>query len=339
MTASTSESRSIGLPTIVYVAGYGRSGSTILDAVIGNHPQALGGGELHQFFDRSLAGLPCSCGRSRQSCESWRGLAGVGPDYSDKEVKEVDAFNEITGRLEAAQSLERAIKDDPSSLDQYIDIWVNFFRLVANSTGSNIVVDSSKTAHLARNRIELLSTYAGLDVRVVHLVRDPRAVMASFKRGDNRRLEEGGDGKLRFWAPRALVGWARANRAAETAIAKTGVPSIRINYEHFACDPGAALGDAGDVLSLDMSPLLPLVAAGRLEWGCGFAGNRARRGRGLAVRPDFQWVSDLSEPARAASLLVAAQARRYGYNVWSRPEMVTKRTTASTWPPSAPPTD
>ena len=316
MTGSKSESRSIELPTVIYVAGYGRSGSTILDAVIGNHPLALGGGELHQFFDRSLDNLGCSCGRRRDDCPSWQGLAGVGDEYS---AEQVESLNQTTLRLESAPSLKRAIGADPSSLNDYVDIWVNFFRTIASTTGSEMIVDSSKTAHLAKNRIELLSSYAGLDVRIIHLVRDPRAVMASFKRGDNRLLEQGGNGRLRFWALRALIGWARANRAAEAAIAKSGLRSVRVNYEDFASSPGPTLAHAGAALSLDLDALLPLVASEQLEWGCGFAGNRARRGQSLAVRPDLRWMGDLGRPAKAASALVVAPARRYGYHVLSQP--------------------
>ena len=38
-------------PTIIYIAGYGRSGSTVLDIMLGDHPRIFSGGELTYLFD------------------------------------------------------------------------------------------------------------------------------------------------------------------------------------------------------------------------------------------------------------------------------------------------
>ena len=44
-------------PTVLYIAGYGRSGSTVLDMLLGTHPRIIGGGELTHLFHHSLAAL------------------------------------------------------------------------------------------------------------------------------------------------------------------------------------------------------------------------------------------------------------------------------------------
>ena len=63
------------LAKILYIAGYGRSGSTLLDIVLGNHPENVGVGEvsflLNDWANRSRR---CSCGVPYQECEFWKNL-------------------------------------------------------------------------------------------------------------------------------------------------------------------------------------------------------------------------------------------------------------------------
>jgi hypothetical protein len=47
---------------ILYIAGYSRSGSTILDIILSSHPQIFGTGELGYLFDDWIAGTRlCTC--------------------------------------------------------------------------------------------------------------------------------------------------------------------------------------------------------------------------------------------------------------------------------------
>src|SRR5689334_12852153 len=58
---------------IVYIAGYSRSGSTILDIILGSHQNMFGTGELTYLVDDWLhAERLCTCGNTYTKCEFWK---------------------------------------------------------------------------------------------------------------------------------------------------------------------------------------------------------------------------------------------------------------------------
>lgn len=56
--------------TIIYIGGYGRSGSTILERYICNEYSAVGVGEISLLFNVSGNDI-CSCGRAAAICDFW----------------------------------------------------------------------------------------------------------------------------------------------------------------------------------------------------------------------------------------------------------------------------
>ena len=66
------------LPGVIYIAGYGRSGSTILDMLLGMHPTIFGAGEVTSIFDQWLQNGICSCKRSCKECVFWAAIISPG---------------------------------------------------------------------------------------------------------------------------------------------------------------------------------------------------------------------------------------------------------------------
>ena len=57
---------------VVYIMGYGRSGSTILDTILGNHPDLESVGELlHAVRLAFLEDEFCACGQRASECPFW----------------------------------------------------------------------------------------------------------------------------------------------------------------------------------------------------------------------------------------------------------------------------
>src|SRR5512139_803541 len=57
---------------VVYIAGVGRSGSTVLDSVLGNHPLIQSVGELSRLAnDAWIQNFYCSCGKRSKECPFW----------------------------------------------------------------------------------------------------------------------------------------------------------------------------------------------------------------------------------------------------------------------------
>jgi len=61
-------------PPVVYVAGSGRSGSTILERVLGQMPGFVNVGELIDLYRRPPEGERCGCGLAFTACPFWLGV-------------------------------------------------------------------------------------------------------------------------------------------------------------------------------------------------------------------------------------------------------------------------
>src|SRR3954453_3522671 len=60
---------------IIYIAGYSRSGSTILDIMLSSHPEIFGTGELGNLFDYWSEGIrTCTCEQIYNRCPFWKNL-------------------------------------------------------------------------------------------------------------------------------------------------------------------------------------------------------------------------------------------------------------------------
>src|SRR5215470_15851498 len=59
-------------PTVVYIAGFGRSGSTLLERALGELPGYVNVGELIDLFRRTGPdGERCGCGEAFTDCAFW----------------------------------------------------------------------------------------------------------------------------------------------------------------------------------------------------------------------------------------------------------------------------
>lgn len=57
---------------IIYIRGIGRSGSTLLDALIATSGQVFSVGEVYRFNELRDMDTWCSCGAAFSSCPFWR---------------------------------------------------------------------------------------------------------------------------------------------------------------------------------------------------------------------------------------------------------------------------
>jgi hypothetical protein len=293
---------------VVYVAGYGRSGSTLLDALLGNHPDVFGGGELTWLFQRTLDGCDCSCGVTLSECSLWREVfKRVFSSMPGFDLKKAAA---VTVRTE---TLTRWRRRDP----QYGTLWAATFRAIAEASGRRMVVDSSKSCRLSHHRLRRLQVTTGLPVKALHLVRDPRAVMWSAQRGSNRRLEEGRPARPLGGMARCLLSWIYANSSVELQLRGSGSPDfLRLRYEDLAGAPEETLDEVGRFLGLDIADVVSRIRAGQtLDAGHGVAGNRMRRSGAIVLRVDKEWQSSLPRTARSLAWVARPFLRAYGYDV------------------------
>ena len=138
------------------------------------------------------------------------------------------------------------------------------YRGVAAASGASVIVDSTK--HLSTAL--LLRRIPGIDLRVVHLVRDSRGVAFSWTKRVPKPWIAGGDAYMDRYAPtRTSFRWLGYN-AGFHALRAAGTRMIRMRYEDLVTEPEAQLRRAVALAGLAVSsvPLHPRANAGSERW-------------------------------------------------------------------------
>lgn len=281
---------------ILYLAGSPRSGSTLLSDMLGAQPRVFNAGELSLFWRDANRGSSCACGLSIPACPVWgpalRSVereTGLGPE-SWKTLAHTRAYLSRPRNILAVLSLTRKSRDAwPSEVTQVVHATEALLTSVCDQLGASIVVDSSKTPSGL-----LFDQLSGRDVQMVHLVRDPRAVVASSRRSrgvkrHNVQSLPPGAGSLE-----GTVRWMKSNLAS-MAIGRRVPSTLVLTYERLTDDPAATLQRVCRGLNLERSPSAIVDHSLVLQEASHAAvGNPVRQdGRVRRIRPDHRWQSEL----------------------------------------------
>ena len=161
---------------VIAITGAGRSGSTILDNILGGVTGAFSGGEVRYLWQRGLIeGRLCGCSRPLDECEVWpHVLAAAYPSGIDpRRVAQLMRF--VRTRYTPAMMMPLLRPWYRSRLEPLVAVLDDLYPAIAETTGARFIVDSSKLPTYTY----ALSLVPSIDLRVVHLVRDPRAVAHS----------------------------------------------------------------------------------------------------------------------------------------------------------------
>ncbi|HEV8564947.1 MAG TPA: sulfotransferase [Actinomycetota bacterium] len=305
--------------TVLYLGGLGRSGSTLLDRLLGGVPGFCPVGELVFLWQRGLIdGERCGCGEPLGECAFW---SRVGKEafggWDSVDAREMEAVRRRVDRnrfipwMLVPGTSPRAWRE---SLTRYADALGKLYRGVATASGASVIVDSSKHASTAI----LLRRVPGVDLRLAHLVRDPRGVAHSWARVVERPdAVEGASKMARLGPSRVAARWFATNLMFEALRASgRGRPSMRLRYEDVVDDPGRQLSRL-------------LTIAGRADAGLGnlnghhadltahhtVSGNPLRFHSGpIEIRADDRWRHAMSPSDRwTVTALTAPLWPVYGY--------------------------
>ncbi|GAA2621027.1 hypothetical protein GCM10010436_26480 [Paractinoplanes durhamensis] len=204
----------------------------------------------------------------------------------------------------------------PEEVHEYADFYSRVYAAAAEVSGARVVVDSSKHSALAH----VLRWSGGIDLRVVHVVRDARGVAYSWTKTVSRPETDGSDQMTRYSPGRSALLW-NAHNAAFSLLSRRGVPVHRIRYEEFVADPRTALTALAEFAGVDLGPAdLDFLHDGQadLKVGHSAAGNPMRFTVGqLPLRRDDAWVRSLPpRQRRLVGAVCAPMLRAYGYPVF-----------------------
>ena len=170
--------------SVIYIAGTGRSGSTLLASLLGEVEGCFAAGEVRYLWQRGLAERRlCGCGVPVRECPVWKRVLAESGHLDDPDrVEGVVSLLQRTGRIRNLPAILvgslRPELDPARSLSGARDRAAlgDVYAAMAHVTGSRVIVDSSKLPAYAN----VLAATPGIDLRVVHLIRDPRGAAHSW---------------------------------------------------------------------------------------------------------------------------------------------------------------
>jgi len=207
---------------VVLVAGSPRGGTTIANMVLGQHPQIFATGSMRDFpeggrlFDHDNI---CSCGQPADGCPFWTEI-----------------------RQEYLPFQHQHDRDKVPKL----------FAAMARVSGRTFIGDVTHNLQYANYLLDI----PGLDVHLVHIVRNGHGVVFSRIREDYRsgRLTRLGWRHFRR-VIRVSRHWARHVHQFTKLEKRLGERAVRVNYDHLCRHPAAALRPVGQCLGIDFDAI------------------------------------------------------------------------------------
>ncbi|MCW2797905.1 sulfotransferase [Nocardioides sp.] len=303
--------------TVVYLGGFGRSGSTLVERTLGAAEAWVNVGELVDLA-RSVAPSDelCGCGTPFSECPLWTevGEAAFG-GWTEDVLDRLTRLQRAAARQRHLPGLLGPRRAPSGELTDLRAAYARIYLAVAEVTGSRVVVDASKGPALG----QALAGAPGIDLRMINVVRDPRAVAWSWKRHVERpHTTSGAQQMWRIPVHRAAAQWSLLQLEMEAIARLGGVRSSRLRYEDFVADPVGALVAATAALGVPLAPAdLPVVHDGQILLGPshGLAGNPARFRLGpVELRRDDGWTTEMPTTDRAiVTALTLPLLKAYGY--------------------------
>jgi Sulfotransferase family len=260
-------------------------------------------------------GETCGCGQPFHECPFWTAIGDRA--FGGWSQVDIDALMTLHDRVDRLRHMPSVVARPGAPVRRYADAYRSIYQAAHELTGAHLVVDSSKHPSLAC----CLRAHEQLDLRVLHVVRDPRAVAYSWSRTVERPEATGDEPLMSRYAPsRAAALWTVEN-AALTALGRLGVPLLRIRYEQLVSDPRGTvrrvLGFAG--MAGDFT--LPITGhRATLSPSHTVSGNPMRLLNGpLEIRLDDEWRTQFRTRDRWVVGAMTAPLRvAYGVgNPWS----------------------
>lgn len=229
---------------IVYIAGYGRSGSTLLDIILGNHSEITSMGEVGNFWSHSTGSMLCTCGTCVCECSIWS-----------------DVLRHTACYLPTSKRNPQW-RGGGKQQNNRVQLYRELFSILRTRTNTKWLVDSSKTSYSFVNRPVWLCEEVKENIKLIHIQRSLLAVVGSKKRGNNKQLRDDIAGTNYLASIRAVIGWFIANIAALRCGRKLGRDCyLAVSYENLCNQPISEIITILDWLGLDadLEPLLKKI--------------------------------------------------------------------------------
>jgi hypothetical protein len=280
---------------VLYIGGFGRSGSTLLERTLSRAEGFCAVGELRHVWERGVAANQlCGCGVAFRECDFWcrvlqEAFGGLGRLEAEHVVK-------LKGGVDRTRYIPSMLLGAPDAfrrrLAEYTTILARLYRAIRDVSGCRVIVDSSKEP----SHGYILRALAEVDLFTIHLVRDSRAVAYSWlKKKQRPEIYWTHELMARYTPFGSSLRWLVFNGLMH-GFPRAGGRYLRLHYEQFARDPAGVVARVLDFLG-EPPPASPFIRGHTLALGVDHtaSGNPMRFAAGeIRVKPDDAWREKLA---------------------------------------------
>lgn len=303
--------------SVLYVGGFGRSGSTLLTYLLGAISGFRPVGELRELWTKGLMyDNLCSCGVRFSACPFWTavGQHAFG-GWGATDVAELAATSEALATSTRLVPALLARRGEPARLKRFREHTVRVYQAISVLTDCSVIVDSSKVASYAL----LVAADPAVRLRVIHLVRDSRGVAFSWAKSGVVKpdVEDGTATMDTYGIGATALRWSYHNALFELFRARR-ISVATMRYEDLVAAPVVEMERTLRRVGLAVDDgARSALASGHvtLDYGHTIGGNPMRfRGREQPVRLDDEWRQAMPRDVRGRiTTLTWPLLLRYGY--------------------------
>lgn len=293
------------------------TGSTLLGILLNEHPDCASIGAAIGLLARAdLSTYRCSCGELFRECEFWKHMATRTRELghpvnvfktnswnTDLRLSHNRLINVLLVRSlgwdalnDARDAVVGGVTRTRTAISQMgWNTW-SLASAVLERTGKKVFVDTTRD----HQRPKYLARHPLLDIRVIHLIRDPRGNSASIMKHAGKNVAT------------AARQWRRYN--VEAARVRSYLPEaswMSLHYEDLCADSSGVLDRISDFLGVRRATVQP----GSQDHQNHIIGNRMRLKGLTEIREDLSWQTRFTAAELATIARIAgAASHKFGFN-------------------------
>ena len=287
----------MSMPKVIYIGGHGRSGTTIVDRVLAEVTGGFSAGEIHRFWAYGLArDWTCSCGVKLRNCDFWGDVLQQSFSKCGCTEEEVLEAWRTVARPRSLLSLRYPrlrTSRFQSRLSRYRSCLSTLYRTVSQRSGKRVIVDSSGSPLHGY----VISGLRDVEVAMIHLVRDARAVaFSNRKRKPNPSEPTPGARMGTKPVLRVSITWMLYNYLLEGL--ETEVDEYQLaKYEEIFSTPKREFETVASEMGVE-SEVGRVLERDKIRLSSKHIGqgNPVRYNRGVEkLEPDTEWIDKMSQ--------------------------------------------
>jgi hypothetical protein len=299
---------------VIFIGGAGRSGSTLLDMLLGQIDGFHSTGELRFIWDRGFGqNQLCGCGKPFKECDFWvevvkKAFGGFeGIDHA-----QIEELRRPAERHVSNGAVSNGTTGHLAPYKEYFDACRQLYRAIREVSECEFIVDSSK--NIVHGFI--LSNIPEIDLFTVHLIRDSRAVAYSWRR---EKIRPEIHWEKKFMAQRGILKsasrWNSLQMLAQK-LQRTSKKYTLLRYEDLVSAPKVSLSKLFADLAIE-EPSLDFLDGQRanLKTSHTVSGNPIRfTSKEIKIKPDMQWQQAMANHQKwLVTLMTWPLLLKYGY--------------------------